>query len=313
MSDLTTADAFDLLEATKNGREKNYQINRWSKKGDRLYLDDDAKLDKHGVYVDLEAGTVEGTPSSSWSTDVTVESNTLTVTVERGKVRTKTSTFVIEIEGDEFEDADEDEPEVACDGGEDVTAHIADEDIEAAIEANDDPEHPDAWTVEEVRDALAAIQTDHVDYLQEFFDAHTLVHADEELYVFADDSGQVISDSLHAANVDPKSDDASILHSIVSQVYHETADRVTDRSWPTAVPIAIGRAGPEAALSREEETLSDDAVVRSLVAHGLSAAEALDYYLVEVRDLPMVQVATERGTTHQAVSKNVRQARDKLA
>lgn len=193
------------------------------------------------------------------------------------------------------------------------TTHIADADITAAIEQHDDPDHPDALTVAEVRDVLAAIQTEHADYLQEFFDSDVLVHADEDMYVFANEGGRALDVALDQLDVDQATAEGEIVRSVVASVYQRTAERVTDYDWSAADAIVIGRGGPEAALSREEATLSDDAVVRSLVARGLPTAQALDYWLVEERGLPMTQVATERGTTHQAVSKNVRQAREKLA
>lgn len=51
----------------------------------------------------------------------------------------------------------------------------------------------------------------------------------------------------------------------------------------------------------------------TLVRDGLSAAEALDYWMVEMRGWTAVGWAEERGTSHQAVSKNVRGASKKLS
>lgn len=116
---LTAADGIELRSVDKDGRDKmdEYEISRWSKSGDRLYLDDDAKLDKHNVFVDLESNTVEGAPSSSWSTDVAVEGDTATIEVSYGTVRTKTVTFVVALEGEEFdaEDDDQDDEETDAD------------------------------------------------------------------------------------------------------------------------------------------------------------------------------------------------------
>jgi hypothetical protein len=192
------------------------------------------------------------------------------------------------------------------------TSHITDAEIETAIEHNANPDHSDIWTVAEVRAVLNELQRDSAQHLQEYFNAHTLVHADESLYVFADNGGHKLGDTLAALDVDRGRDDRSILRSIVRQVYHSVAGRVADHDWSTTDPVIIGRVGPEATTCREEASLSDDAVIRSLVARGCSPAEALDYFLVEECGLPQVQVATERGRSHQTVSKNVNQARAKL-
>lgn len=46
---------------------------------------------------------------------------------------------------------------------------------------------------------------------------------------------------------------------------------------------------------------------------GLSAAEALDYWMVEIRGRTSSEWAEYRRASHQAISKNVRKAREKLA
>jgi hypothetical protein len=92
MSDLTTADGFEIERATKNGKEYDgITVSRWSKKGDRLYLNGHSKFEKHGVYVDLTTAAVVDMPSSrTWSSAVSVEGDTLTVEITYGKVREKT-------------------------------------------------------------------------------------------------------------------------------------------------------------------------------------------------------------------------------
>jgi hypothetical protein len=103
MTDLTTADEFETGRATKNGNDiDGFSLSRWSKKGDRLYLNGVSKFEKHNVYVDLETATVEGVPSSSWSTDVTVDGDTLTIEISRGKVREKTYLIEVDITGEAF-------------------------------------------------------------------------------------------------------------------------------------------------------------------------------------------------------------------
>lgn len=50
----------------------------------------------------------------------------------------------------------------------------------------------------------------------------------------------------------------------------------------------------------------------ALVDLGLSPAEALDYWMVEQGDQTATEWSEQRGTSHQAVSENVRKARNKL-
>lgn len=118
MSELIDAE-MTLIESTYNGNTKDdWSINRWTKKGDRLYLSGPAKFDKHGIYADLETQTVEDTPSSSWKTDVSIDGDELTITIEKGKVTTKTYVFVVKLESDDSE--------LATDGGT-VETHECDE------------------------------------------------------------------------------------------------------------------------------------------------------------------------------------------
>jgi hypothetical protein len=57
---------------------------------------------------------------------------------------------------------------------------------------------------------------------------------------------------------------------------------------------------------------SEEREVTDLVNQGLSPAEALDFWMVEMHDARANAWAEERGTSHQAVSENVRKAREKL-
>lgn len=52
--------------------------------------------------------------------------------------------------------------------------------------------------------------------------------------------------------------------------------------------------------------------VTHLLKEGLSAAEAVDYYAVEECGYSQLEWAETRGTSQQAVSKNIRQAKEKL-
>ena len=49
-----------------------------------------------------------------------------------------------------------------------------------------------------------------------------------------------------------------------------------------------------------------------LIAQGLTPPEAVDYIMVQQRGYKQTQWATERGVSQQAVSRNVKQAQEKL-
>lgn len=57
----------------------------------------------------------------------------------------------------------------------------------------------------------------------------------------------------------------------------------------------------------------EESEITMLVEQDLSAAEALDFWMVEMRGLSATEVGKRRGVSHQAVSENVRKARDKLS
>lgn len=321
MSDLTTADDFALESATKDGSDKDYTISRWSKKGDRLYLNDDSKLDKHSVYVDLETGSVEGVPSSSWSTDVSVEGDTLTVTVEYGKVRTKTKEFVVAVtgeafdaDGDEDTDADEDGdgPEVVTDGGEDVTDHVSDETIETAIKNHDGPlDHPETATVEEVRDALAWLQEGAEEMWSEWMDnvehgETRVVHEDRETIVFA--TGQQSIPRRDLREFYPE-ELGERVPEIANAIHHELARERCDYDWGTEYPVVVRK--PESFDAGQQYV---EAVVNGLQRnHGLSPGQAWAYYGVEIRGNSMSSWGKRKGDhDHKNVSDALEKARRKV-
>lgn len=318
MDDLTAADGFELESADKNDRDKtdDYSINRWSKKGDRLYLDDDSKLDKHNVYVDLETATVEGAPSSTWSTDVTVEGDTLTVTVERGKVRTKTTTFVVRIEAEEFgvDDLDdgepEDEPEVATDGGENVTEHVSDETIAARIEQHDDPDHPDATTVEEVRALLAHLQTavdeGWAEYMDQIEDGTIEVVAETDDLLVLDTGEHKMCDEEIGRTYSDDVDGPAM--AVLDGVMHDLARQHSDHNWGATYPLVVRKPEGFGAGQRYVE-----AVMLSLMRRGLSPGQAWAYYGVEIRGNSRNSWASRCGySDHSAVSEPLRKAHDKV-
>lgn len=310
MSELTDAE-MTLIESTYNGKNKDdWSINRWTKKGDRLYLDGPAKFDKHGIYADLETQTVEGAPSSSWKTDVSIDGDELTISIEKGKVTTKTYVFVVKLEGGDFEDADSDEDnEIVTDGGEDATDYAADETIETAINQHDDPDHEDATTVEEVRELLATLQYGVAEenwdlYMDHIEDGSIEVVADcGDVLVLSTGEHRMFTDEIEAIH---DVDDTTM--DVVSGVLHDVAKRLTNYNWGYSYPLVIKKPEGEDAGQRYV-----DAIVNSLIRQGLSPGQAWAIYGVKIRGNSRNQWASRCGyNDHSAVSEAVRKGLDKL-
>jgi len=135
-------------------------------------------------------------------------------------------------------DDDEDGPETATDGGEDVTADLSDEDIEETIAKKDDPDHPDAATVAEVRDVLARINNDVLDWWSEHQDAiddgaHEIVHEDRNVIVLADHSGHFWREQLDAIDAEGP------LRNVITSLHHTMARQHCDLSWSAVSPIVV--------------------------------------------------------------------------
>lgn len=251
MSELTTADAFALETASKNTRNRtdDYDISRWSKKGDRLYLNGVNKFEKASVYVDLETGTIEDLPSSRYDTSVTVDGDTLTVEITEDRFRTKTWTYVIAIDGENFEsdedDEDSEQRKVATDGGEDVSSNVDDTIIEDAIAQHDDPDHPDALSIDDVRELLAHIQRDTEAVWGEWLD--NIERGDSEIVGQTDDwlildTGEhdTVSRALETYTGPVTVDD--IAEHVVSTVHHRVAEQAApEHDWGVTYPRAVAK------------------------------------------------------------------------
>lgn len=117
---------------------------------------------------------------------------------------------------------------------------IADGDIEAAIAQKDDPDHPDAYTVDEVRDVLEAINADIIDFWSEHQDAiddgaYEIVHEDRNVIVLAE-GGHFWSEQFNAMDID---DETGILQSIVTTLQHTAARNHCDYSWSVSTPVVV--------------------------------------------------------------------------
>lgn len=71
-------------------------------------------------------------------------------------------------------------------------------------------------------------------------------------------------------------------------------------------------AAGESRLNDAIDGLSVEAGLIELFDHGLSPAEAVDYYMVEHRGISQTAWAERRGVAQQAVSRNVAAAKDEL-
>ena len=130
--------------------------------------------------------------------------------------------------------------EIAADGGEDPSDIVTDEEIKDAIEQHDDPDHEDAYTVEEIRDTLAAINADILDFWDEHQDAideggYHIVHEDRDVIVLAD-SGHFWSTQFNAMDI---GDEHGILSSIILSLQHTAARKYCDYSWSASTPVVV--------------------------------------------------------------------------
>jgi len=251
MSDNKLTDADSLtLESFRDGswsqdRTDEMDINRWSEYGnDRLYINAGIpKADKYGLYVDLEAHEIVSDNESKHSGgSVEIDGDTATIVIKESG--DKEHEITLSLAGDGFEDdddgddEDENDQEIVADGGEDVTDDLSDADIEESIEKNDDPKHPEAATVDEVRDTLATINSDVLDWWSEHQDAiddgaYEIVHEDRAVIVLADHSGHFWSEQLDAMDIEGP------LRNIITSLHHTLARQHCDYSWSAVDPVVV--------------------------------------------------------------------------
>lgn len=209
-------------------------------------------------------------------------------------------------------DKDDDDPEIVTDGGEDLTAHVDDATIEDAIESNDDSGHPDAWAIEEVRDALAQVQRSFEGFWSEHMDgvedgSLEVVSDDGDIVVFADHAGCGWGEEMDALELDREAD--RTLGRILQQIQHEIARERTDYSWSTADPFVVRK--PEGARDGQRYV---EAVVNGLMREGLSPGQAWAVYGVHVLGYSRNKWASMCGySDHSAISEPLRKAEEKAA
>lgn len=176
---------------------------------------------------------------------------------------------------------------------------VTDAEIEAAIERNDDPDHPDAYSVDEVRDVLEAINADILDYWSEHQDAiddgaYELVHEDEEVIVLAE-GGHFWGTQFNAMDI---GDEDGILQSIIKSLQHTAARNHCDYSWAAADPVVVAK--PDEFRAGEQHVLRE--IARRTEEFG-SVARAVDTLATDVHSWNKGDWARESGRNPSTVTR----------
>lgn len=244
MSDALTQIDGTYQNVAANGDEKDWDAdqNRWTEgDNDRLYINDCKFVD----YVALDSLIVL-TNGSNVDATAKIDGDTLTLEIVRDdgiNHKEWTATFALPDDlAEETENDDDDEQEIVADGGEDVTDDLDDGEIEETIEKKDDPNHPEAATVEEVRDALTRLNSDVLDWWDEHQDAiddgaREVVHEDESVIVLADHSGHFWREQLDAMEIEGP------LRNILISLHHKVARKHCDYSWSAVDPVVVQKPG----------------------------------------------------------------------
>jgi len=382
---LESATYENLTDDYTDDRTDEVEVSRWSKKGDRLYINGPAKYEKNSTYFDLVAGEMQDLPGSR---DVTVERDGDTVTINvadtGGLGYDEEWTFVLELEfpadddeddeksitfdeieeieeGDQFTDGettisvvevegasnpakteitydngvtqpgeelhaainkhgsiwpvetdgeDQDGPEIVADGGEDVTDHVDDETIEGTIAQHDDPDHPEATTVEEARDALAWLQMSIEEHWRDWLsnvenNESTVVYEDREVIVFATGEQNIPRRDLRQHYDGGLSERVP---DVVSAIHHEMARERCDYDWGYEYPLVVRK---PAGLEDGQQYV--ESIINGLQSRGLSPGQAWAYYGVEIRGNSRNSWGIRKGDhDHKNVSDALEKARRKL-
>jgi hypothetical protein len=216
-------------------------------------------------------------------------------------------------DGDDDQDAGDggDETELVTDGG--TKSPITNADIEAAIQSHDDPGHPDALTVADVRALLDAVQRDvertwdlWMDLVER--DVAQVIADTGDALVLATGERAHYDEILGADGADLAVTYDDIAADVVNAAIHNAARRLTDRNWGYDYPMVIAK--PDGADAGEGYVT---AVIHNLMRRGLSPGQAWAYYGVQVRGYSRNAWASRCGySDHSAVSEPLRKAETKL-
>jgi|AKVG01.1.fsa_nt_gi uncharacterized protein YoaH (UPF0181 family) len=201
--------------------------------------------------------------------------------------------------------------ETESDGEIIINGLVDDDTIKEAIKSNDDPDHPDAWTVDEIRELLAWVQRGAEEgwdiYMDNVEDGHSkVVYEGTQAIVLSTGEYNNVLEELEHYEGDHEIDSQAM--SIVTQIHHELARERCDRSWSVDYPFVMIKPDGTGDGQRYVE-----AVINSLCERGLSPGQAWAYYGVEIRGNSRNQWAHRMGyDDHSTVSQAVRKAKQKL-
>jgi hypothetical protein len=204
-----------------------------------------------------------------------------------------------------------DTPDAACDGGEvgtdRVTDYVDDAIIEDALAQHGDPGHPEALTVDDVRELLAHVQygveTVWGEWLDSIERTDTLVVAQDDGVVVLDTGERdAVCRALEAYDGPVTVDDTA--ERVVSSVHHRVAEQIDrEYSWGVTYPLVVRLPADGEAGQRFVE-----AAVNGLQRRGLAPGQAWAYYGVAIRGESRNAWGARKGD---ADHKNVSDALDK--
>lgn len=189
-----------------------------------------------------------------------------------------------------------------------TAAHFTDAEIDAVIDHYDDPDHPDALSVAEVRSRLDTLQTT----LEADWSAHLDAGRNGDLDVVRDTGAVVVFRDGDRTAWNRLLDDCdwydSVDRTILRVVHHQAATRLTDHGFEESDPIVAAKPANAEAGQRFVEAL-----INRLLDAGLLPNEAWAYYGIEVRGYDGREWADRCGYADRiAVADAVETARDKL-
>ena len=197
-----------------------------------------------------------------------------------------------------------------------INGELSDDEIQTAINSQGGGgDHPDAFDVDEIRDALAFVEYSARQVWETWMD--NIENGDSELVAEAEDvivvsTGpvNVCSEELDAMDyegeLDREGEERHILNSILTNCMHIIARKHSDRNWSVDYPWVLPRPGRDGQLYVE-------AVVNGLQKRGLSPGQAWAYYGVHIRGNSQRSWGLRKGDfDNKNVSDALTQAREKV-
>jgi hypothetical protein len=197
-----------------------------------------------------------------------------------------------------------------------INAELSDDQISAAIGSQGGGgDHPDAFEVGEVRDALAFIAKSAQEVWGTWMD--NIEHGETEV---VEETGDIIVVSTGDINVVSEELDAmeyegrlerdrearNILASIITNCMHKIARSHSDRGWSVDYPWVLPAPDRDGQIYVE-------AVVNGLQRRGLTPGQAWAYYGVEIRGESRNRWGSRKGDAdHKNVSDALDKAKSKL-